>query len=133
MTLGPDLLAANLRTAWVLVVLGILSGAMLGLGFVGETWLGGYAGFRRRLYRLGHISFFGLALLNLMFYFTARGAAGDGTSLFWASRLFIVGGVTMPLCCAGLAHFPRGQAFFAVPVGSLLVAGLLTVRLVWMA
>jgi hypothetical protein len=133
MNLAGDVLAANLRAAWALVVLGILSGAILGLGFAGESWLGGYAGFRRRLYRLGHISFFGLALLNLMFYFTAREASVDGGGLVWASRLFILGGVTMPVCCAVLAHFPRGQALFAVPVGSLLVAGVLTMRLVWVA
>ena len=32
--------------------------------------MGGYGSFRRRLARLGHISFFGLGFLNLLLAFT---------------------------------------------------------------
>jgi hypothetical protein len=62
----------NLQLAWLWIFLGFLSGSLLGLGFHRENRLGGYASHKQRLYRLGHISFFGLALMNLMFYFTVR-------------------------------------------------------------
>ena len=61
----------NLLVAWVWILLGFLSGFGLGLNFHREDWLGGYGSYKRRLFRLGHISFFGLGALNLMFYLTA--------------------------------------------------------------
>ena len=62
----------HLILAWLWIVLGFVAGFVLGLFFDREEWLGGYGSFRRRLYRLGHISLFGLGMINLMFYFTAR-------------------------------------------------------------
>ena len=50
----------NLVLGWLWIALGFASGAVLGLWFHKEQWLGGYASWMRRLYRLGHISFFGL-------------------------------------------------------------------------
>ncbi len=116
----------NLLLAWLWVVLGLISGAVLGLNFHREDWLGGYASLRRRLYRLGHISFFGLALINLMFYFTARTMAPTTTALDVASWGFLIGALTMPVCCLVTAHWPRGRAFFVVPVASLITGGLTT-------
>src|SRR6476646_8665042 len=60
----------NLAFAWCWIVVGFLSGMVQGLSFHREDWLGGYASFRRRLYRLAHISFFGLGAVNLFFYLT---------------------------------------------------------------
>src|SRR3989442_14985914 len=62
----------NLVIAWLWIVFGFASGFLLGLNFQREDWLGGYSSLKRRLYRLGHISFFGLAIINLLFYFTAQ-------------------------------------------------------------
>jgi hypothetical protein len=57
---------------------------ILGLYFHDENWLGGYASFRRRMYRLAHIPFFGPGAVNLLFYFTAAqlsaGTAGARNS-----------------------------------------------------
>lgn len=50
---------------------GALSGAIVGLFFYRDEWMGGYNSWRRRLTRLGHISFFGLGFLNLIFAATA--------------------------------------------------------------
>src|SRR6185436_16610328 len=97
-----------------------LSGAVLGTRFHHEEWLGGYGSFKRRLYRLGHISFLGLAAMNLLFYFTALSAPTDPTDTLWASRGFLIGAFTMPLCCAAMAHFPKAHYLFAVPVVTLL-------------
>ncbi len=62
----------NLVMAWLWILLGFVSGMALGMFFHGEKWLGGYGSFKRRMYRLGHISFFGLGAVNLLFYLTAR-------------------------------------------------------------
>ena len=117
----------NLLAAWTGILLGLGSGAVLGLGFQRADWLGGYQSFRRRLYRLGHISFFGLALLNLAFFLTVRVLSLHGGAVDCASVCFVVGAITMPFFCGLMAHFPGTHSWFVIPVGSLLTAGVLTV------
>ena len=118
----------NLQAAWILVSLGFISGALLGLNFkfFNTEWLGGYSGLRRRLFRLGHIAFFGLALINIMFYMTVDGLALAGGSIEVASILFVVGAATMPTCCFLLGVFERLKVLFYVPVLSLMAGGFLT-------
>ena len=116
----------NLALAWLWIVLGFASGFLLGLHFHREDWLGGYGSLRRRLYRLGHISFFGLAMANLMFYFTAKSLGVFGTPLVIASWSFIVGAVSMPICCFLMAHNPKLRLLFLLPVTTLLAAGVFT-------
>jgi hypothetical protein len=115
----------NLVLAWAWVLLGFVSGMTLGLGFHREGWLGGYGSLRRRLYRLGHISFFGLALINLMFYFTARIPSEMGL-LARAGHLFVIGAIAMPCCCLVMAHYPKARLLFAIPVISLIGGAALT-------
>jgi hypothetical protein len=118
----------NLGLAWGWIALGVLSGIWLGWGFHRDGWLGGYDSLRRRSYRLGHISFFGLGFLNLAFYFTAGVVAmpvGLGLIASWG---LILGGLTMPLCCLVMAHWPRGHLLFAIPVLSL---GLAVAATLW--
>ena len=117
----------NLFIAWAWILMGFVSGAVLGSFFHREDWLGGYGSFRRRMYRLGHISFFGLSIVNLMFYLTARAEELSGPLAVWASCGFVLGALTMPLCCALMAHFPRTRLLFSVPVVSLITASALTV------
>lgn len=116
-------LQLNLILAWLWILLGFISGMVLGLFFHREEWLGGYASHRRRLYRLGHISFFGLGAVNLLFWLTLRNLAGLSPCVSIASWAFAIGAITMPLCCAIMAHRPRLYLIFTVPVVSLLVAG----------
>jgi hypothetical protein len=129
MTVGETARAIqfNLLVAWIWILLGFLSGAGLGTQFHREDWLGGYGSFKRRLYRLGHISFLGLAAMNLLFYFTAQSSPLEPATALWASRGFLLGAFTMPVCCAVMAHFPRAHYVFAVPVVSLLAASSLTI------
>jgi hypothetical protein len=115
----------NLLAAWVGVLLGFLSGSALGLFFHREDWLGGYGSFTRRLYRLAHISFFGLGAVNFFFYFTAH-ALPVSTLMSLASSAFIAGAITMPVCCLIMAHFPNTRSLFALPVLSLVTGGTLT-------
>jgi hypothetical protein len=117
----------NLLAAWIGILLGFASGLGLGLFFHRESWLGGYASFKRRLYRLGHISLFALGIANLCFYFTARELADSGVGLIIASWAFIVGAAAMPICCVLTAHRPLARFCFAVPVLSLLLGGVLVV------
>ena len=116
----------NLVLAWLWILLGFLSGMILGLFFHRENWLGGYASLRRRMYRLGHISFFGLGAVNLLFWLTVRNLRLEDSVLSMASWTFVVGAITMPICCAVMAHFPRAYLSFTVPVVSLIAGGTLT-------
>jgi hypothetical protein len=116
----------NLWFAWLWMLLGFLSGMVMGMFFQREHWLGGYASFRRRLYRLGHVSFFGLGALNLFFYFTAQSVTGNAEVISIASMAMIAGGISMPLCCLVVAHFPKAKMLFAFPVVSLIAGGALT-------
>ena len=116
----------NLILAWLWILLGFTSGMMLGMFFHGENWLGGYSSFKRRMYRLGHISFFGLGAVNLLFWLTMQKISITGPLTELASSAFIVGAITMPVCCVVMAHFPKAHLIFAVPVVSLITGGILT-------
>jgi len=117
----------QLILAWVCILLGLLSGLALGLFFHREDWLGGYTSLKRRLYRLCHISFFGLGVINLCFFLTVQATGITGAPITFASWAFIFGAVFMPLCCLMMAHFPRTRLAFGLPVVSLLLGGALTV------
>lgn len=105
--------------AWILILLGMLSGAVIGMRFQEENYLGGYTSRTRRLLRLGHISFFGLGALNLFFAQSLTRAALDPHWANLAGWLMIVGGISMPLCCAINAWLAKFQPLFAAPVISL--------------
>lgn len=127
-----DVARLNLAFAWLWILLGFISGALMGMRFHGENWLGGYSSFPRRLYRLGHISFFGLGLINFLFAVTLRVFAIHSGPFQLAGCAFVAGGVLMPICCVLMAHFPKLKptALFAAPVSSLLLGGALTLFLI---
>lgn len=112
---------------WVWILFGLLSGTLLGLYFHDEKWLGGYGSHPRRLIRLGHISFLGLGILNILFFQALSSHALDFRFMSLASSLFIVGGITMPLCCAIMAWKKELYLIFSIPVTALNVAVFLTV------
>ena len=116
----------NLIRAWLWIVLGFASGFILGLKFHQEKWLGGYTSLKRRLYRLAHISFFGLAAVNFLFYVTAREFNHTSAAVSVASWGFVLGAVSMPVCCLIMARRPHLRALFLIPVLSLITAGILT-------
>ena len=116
----------NLALAWLWILLGFLSGFGLGLFFHREDWLGGYGSFKRRLYRLAHIAFFGTGLVNFAFWLTASRLDWGGTMLNVASWAFALGALTMPLCCVLMAQSPKFKLFFGVPVFSLMTGAVAT-------
>ena len=120
------MIATHVDAAWIGIALGILSGTLQGLGFHRDGWLGGYASWPRRMLRLGHISFFGIAFLNLAYAQTLFLVASDGAVLL-TSRLLLCGAVAMPTVCY-LAAWRRGfRHLFFIPVVCLLVASGLVV------
>ena len=111
----------NLYAAWIGFLLGAIAGAITGLFFDHDTWLGGYSDWRRRMVRLGHISFFGIGLLNLGFFLTVETLAmTDGVRL--PAYLLVVGAVTMPLVCYLSAYRKGLRHLFFVPAGTVTLA-----------
>ena len=109
----------NLIAGWLGILCGMISGAVHGLWFHDVEWLGGYAAWPRRLTRLGHISFFGLAFVNLAFAWSLS-SAHPGPALLLAAWLLVIGAFTMPLCCYVAAFVPSARHAFAIPVLSLI-------------
>lgn len=121
----------NEPAAWILILLGMVTGAVLGMRFQEEKFLGGYSSRPRRLLRLGHISFFGLGVMNYLFAQSLGRAALEPAWALAAGWMMIAGGATMPVCCAINAWQARFQPLFAVPVVSLTTGvGVLIVGLV---
>ncbi|SMF38841.1 hypothetical protein [Pseudogulbenkiania subflava] len=115
------MITLNLWAAWLGIAAGLLSGVTLGLFFHRDTWLGGYASWPRRLLRLGHISCFGVAFLNLAFAATVR-LTGELPHGQLASWLLVIGALTMPLVCALAAWKKPLRHLFFIPVFALLGA-----------
>lgn len=108
-------MASNLVFGWAGMLGGVIAGAVIGLFFEREDWMGGYASFRRRLTRLGHIAFFGLGYLNILFALTTRGQP-ETSWLVLASWSLLVGAAAMPACCF-LSAWKKGfTRLFPIPV-----------------
>lgn len=117
----PEIGLLSLFIGWAGLLAGIASGAIMGAFFHDEEWLGGYGSYRRRMLRLGHISFFGLGFLNLIFGLTqAVVFFPDRLSKIIAVCLFI-GALTMPVCCFLSAWRKRLRHLFPLPVLSLAI------------
>ena len=109
----------NIVAAWIGFALGCISGAIPGLFFHNQDWLGGYTSWPRRLIRLAHIAFFGIGFLNL-----GLGLTGQllGVESLAASILMIIGAATMPAICYASAFKPIFRHLFFIPAGSVFVA-----------
>jgi len=120
----------NEAFGWLWITAGFVSGAVIGLFFRRPGWLGGYDALRRRLVRLGHISFFGLGFLNVLFAMSLPRARLADWELSAAGGTMIVGAVAMPAVCFLTAWRERLHLLFVIPVAALIHAGLtLTVGL----
>ena len=117
----------NAVVGWTLMAFGAVSGALIGLGFHRESWAGGYGSFRRRLMRLGHIAFFGLGLLNVLFGLYAASLPRAAGSLSIASWALVIAGVTMPAVCFLTAWKEPFRHLFPIPVLGVLVGVIATV------
>jgi hypothetical protein len=120
----------NLIGGWIGMLAGVLSGAAIGLFFHREDWMGGYDSYRRRLTRLGHISFFGLGFLNLLFAATIAQLQVHRAWLETASWGLMTGAITMPVCCFLSAWRKPLRHLFPVPVLTV-TAGFLSILIGW--
>ena len=120
MNLDPIVLTM-IKAGWLGMLLGVVSGAVIGLFFHREDWMGGYASYRRRLTRLGHISFFGLALMNFSFAFTQHVLALSAPWGAVAMCAFLIGAASMPACCFLSAWRKPFRHFFLIPVAGVLL------------
>ena len=109
----------NLAAGWIGILLGFLSGAIQGMFFHKDSWLGGYSTWARRMIRLGHVSFFGLAFINLAYAVTTKLPEVPGNEL--SSALLVVGALTMPSVCYLSAFKKMFRHLFFVPVISLIL------------
>ena len=109
----------NIFAAWIGFALGCISGAIPGLFFHNQDWLGGYTSWPRRLIRLAHIAFFGIGFLNLGLGLTSQLLGVESSS---ASILMIIGAVTMPTVCYASAFRPVFRHLFFIPAGSVFIA-----------
>ncbi len=114
----------NFYAAWVGILLGFISGSVLGLFFHNPDWLGGYGSWRRRMARLGHISFFGIAIINLIYALSLQ-VFNIRTPSPYPSYLFVAGAVTMPLVCFLSAWKKFFRHIFFIPVLCLIIGTLL--------
>lgn len=120
----------HLYVGWIAMLLGVASGAVLGLFFHRDEWAGGYGAYRRRMLRLGHISFFGIGFLNMLFAATIPLIALPGANVRVASAGFLIAVAAMPLCCFLSAWRKSMRHLFPVPVLAVL-AGILPILAGW--
>jgi hypothetical protein len=114
----------NLYAAWFGILAGFVAGAIQGLFFHDDNWLGGYTSWTRRMTRLGHIAFFGIGFVNLAYALTVRTLELEQLSP-WPSWLFVVGAIGMPLVCYASAFWKPLRHFFFIPVLCLLVGAVI--------
>lgn len=112
----------NLLGGWVSMLGGVLSGSVIGLFFHHDAWMGGYDSLRRRMVRLGHISFFGIGFLNILFGLTVASVPLPASHLFIASWGLIVANLAMPATCFLTAWRPLMRHLFPIPVAAAFVA-----------
>jgi len=115
----------NWYFGWGLLMAAFVSGAGLGFFFHGNDFLGGYASFRRRLVRLGHIALAALGMVNLIFALSPWPGLSPWQTTP-ASLGWIVGAVCMPAVCFLTAWRISFRPLFVIPVVSLILAVVLT-------
>ena len=118
----------NWYFGWGLILVAFVTGAIIGVFFYTEDFLGGYASFRRRILRLGHISLAALGMINIL-YSQSSMAAEPSLRTTIASVGFVVGGLTMPAVCFLSAWRVGIRRLFFIPVVALILAGVQVLRI----
>lgn len=110
----------NWYFGWSSILCAFISGAIIGLFFYREDFLGGYQAFRRRILRLGHIALAALGMMNVIAGIDQlHGSGAYSTAGQWG---LVIGGISMPLVCFLSAWNPACRHLFFVPVTALIVA-----------
>ena len=106
----------NLVAGWTGMVLGLIAGAVIGLFIHQESFAGGYGSYRRRMMRLGHVAFFALGIINVLFALTLSTTEVVLSYPRLASSSLIVGAALMPVVCYLAAWKTPFRHAFALPV-----------------
>ncbi len=118
----------NWHFGWGSILAAFVTGAILGLFFYRDDFLGGYASFRRRTLRLGHIALAALGTINVLY-----GLSPLAAEPLWRARVaslgLIVGGVTMPLVCFLTSWRAGFRRLFFIPVVALAIAAIQVLRI----
>jgi hypothetical protein len=117
----------NWYFGWGLILTAFVTGAILGVFFYRDDFLGGYASFRRRTLRLGHIALAALGIINVLYSLSPMASQpslrGDVASIG-----FVVGGITMPGVCFLTSWRVGFRYLFFIPVSALIIAVVQTMR-----
>ena len=125
MAMDPTLF--TLKLGWTGMLLGVVSGAIMGLFFHRENWLGGYGSHTRRFLRLGHISFFGIGLLTLFYGFSLAPLGIAEPTARIGAYAFAIALFGMPLTCTLTAFTKSARHLFPIPVVAATVGILITI------
>jgi hypothetical protein len=119
---------ANWYFGWGLILTAFVTGAIIGVFFYREDFLGGYASFRRRILRLGHIALAALGMINILFGLSSM-ASESALEARIASVGWMVGGVAMPAVCFLASWRAVLRHLFFIPVSALVIAVIATLRM----
>ncbi len=109
----------NIIAGWIGILFGVLAGSYLGLFYYKDDWAGGYASFRRRMLRLGHIAFFGLGIVNILYGLTVKSSGVVVPLPTLASISLVFGAAAMSVCCYLTAWRKPFRHLFPIPVVSV--------------
>jgi hypothetical protein len=115
----------NWYAGWGMILAAFVTGGVVGLFFHRDGFWGGYASFRRRIVRLGHVALAALGMINLL-YALSPWPSVDTWQGVWAGWLWAVGGVAMAGVCFLSGWRESFRHLFVVPVGALCGAVVLT-------
>jgi len=118
----------NWYFGWGMILTAFVTGAIIGLYFHSDDFLGGYGSFRRRILRLGHIALAALGMVNILYYLSFASAEPSMPS-WLASIGFLVGGISMPLVCFLSAWRAGFRHLFFIPVIALVMATIQVLRM----
>jgi hypothetical protein len=111
--------------------LGLAAGLALGLVARHAGGWGGYASFRRRAARLGHVALVMLPLIAGFYALAASARALDPATLAWAARLWIAGSLGLALALFAAAWRPSLVVTLPLPALSV-TAGALAFAVAWL-
>ena len=122
--------AANRWIGWTCMAAGVGTGLVLGLwSFDGPVsvpeWIGEYGSTARRLIRLGHIAFIGLAILNILLSRELSRLHLSAVAKRTTAILMNIGNVFLPLTLFAAAAIPSLKYVMPVPASCVLVTMIL--------
>lgn len=112
----------NMVAGWTGMVFGLIAGAVIGLFIHRGSFAGGYGSYRRRMMRLGHVAFFALGIINVLFALTLSTTDVVLSYPRLASSSLIAGAALMPIICYLTAWKTPFRHAFALPVIGVAVA-----------